>query len=512
MTSSGRNKIQTEKTSPALIGAKKSSPFFRGIVQPKLTINQPNDVYEQQADAVAEKVLQMNSNDSVPSKFFSPRISTIQRKCSHCEEEERKMQRKELNEEEGTVDHDLEKYIDNLDSKGQSLPGEVRNFYEPRIGYDFSKVKIHTDSVAAKSAQSINALAYTSGNNIVFNNGQYSPDSTSGKKLLGHELTHVVQQSNSIQPSGIQRMSIGTGDPPIWPSEYNLRVVPSGERDRVRSAISIVRNILNNPREYDDCIRAFNEHCPGDSQTAFVETFNNAVLWRIDNDGANGRGDILGHNIAYTQDGYNQGPQGLAQTLVHEMGHNCGIDEDHYLAELSANFCIAPEDEIGIRVGIGLNTPAVGVAFAYRRLIDLALSGQLQLSLGVDLDLLGLAAGIAGEARGYVNPSVFEFGSLSAGLRERINLWGGEGFGGITFGQEVGIDAGRFRVVRETGPEEFEYGVGFIVQSTLGAEFYIPANPPGLTFSAEVGYRYVRPLNAQAQDLHQLVFGVHWMF
>jgi len=184
----------------------KSSLFFKPLVQAKLSINQPNDIYEEEADAVAERVMQMNTNYAVQGKLSSPAISTIQRKCSHCEEEEREMQRKELNGEEASVDNDLENYVDNLDSKGQSLPEEVRNFYEPRIGYDFSKVKIHNDSVAAKSAQSINALAYTSGNNIVFNSGQYSPNTEGGKKLLGHELTHVVQQSNG---AAIQKQEAG---------------------------------------------------------------------------------------------------------------------------------------------------------------------------------------------------------------------------------------------------------------------------------------------------------------
>jgi hypothetical protein len=77
------------------------------------------------------------------------------------------------------------------------LSNEARNFYEPRFGYDFSQVKVHTDTVAAKSAQSINALAYTSGNNIVFNHNQFNENSENGKKLLAHELTHVVQQKTA---------------------------------------------------------------------------------------------------------------------------------------------------------------------------------------------------------------------------------------------------------------------------------------------------------------------------
>jgi hypothetical protein len=96
----------------------------------------------------------------------------------------------------------LENYIHKLDSGGQTLGNELQNYYEPRFGYDFSAVRIHNNAAAAESAESINALAYTSGNNIVFNNGEYAPGTQSGKKLLGHELTHVVQQSsltNTVQ-------------------------------------------------------------------------------------------------------------------------------------------------------------------------------------------------------------------------------------------------------------------------------------------------------------------------
>ena len=92
----------------------------------------------------------------------------------------------------------LDGYVGNLPGGGKPLSTELRSFYEPRFGYDFSKVRIHDDAAAAKSANSINALAYTHGNNIVFNSGQYSPQTNTGKRLLSHELTHVVQQGDSV--------------------------------------------------------------------------------------------------------------------------------------------------------------------------------------------------------------------------------------------------------------------------------------------------------------------------
>jgi hypothetical protein len=179
-----------------------TSPKNNSFIQPKLTINQPNDPYEQEADAMADKVMRMEQ-PGIQLKQLP--ISSVQKKCAHCQEEEKQMQRKEIDGKETIADNNVENYVGSLSSGGQPLPNNVRNFYEPRFGYDFSNVKVHTDTVAAKSAQSINALAYTSGSNIVFNNGQYSPNTDSGKRLLGHELTHVVQQGNTIQPKTIQR-------------------------------------------------------------------------------------------------------------------------------------------------------------------------------------------------------------------------------------------------------------------------------------------------------------------
>jgi hypothetical protein len=173
--------------------------------QPKLTVNQHNDVYEQEADAMADKVMRMPDPAHNDHAFFKPASTVVQRKCQHCEEEE-KVHRKESSGTEAQGSHELDSYVGSLGASGQRLPESSRQFFEPRFGRDFSNVRLHTDAVAAKSAQSINALAYTTGNNIVFNSGQYSPESDSGKKLMAHELTHVVQQK-SAGNGQIQRMA-----------------------------------------------------------------------------------------------------------------------------------------------------------------------------------------------------------------------------------------------------------------------------------------------------------------
>lgn len=93
---------------------------------------------------------------------------------------------------------------DVLRSPGHPLDAGTRSFMEPRFGHDFSGVRIHSDEHAAESARSVNARAYTVGQDVVFGAGQYAPGSMAGKRLLAHELTHVVQQSKATS-LGIQR-------------------------------------------------------------------------------------------------------------------------------------------------------------------------------------------------------------------------------------------------------------------------------------------------------------------
>jgi hypothetical protein len=93
---------------------------------------------------------------------------------------------------------------DVLRSSGAPLPSPVRAFMESRFQQDFGKVRVHTDDQAAESAQAVGARAYTVGRDIVFNQGQYTPESAAGRSLLAHELTHMVQQGvGAASPSRI---------------------------------------------------------------------------------------------------------------------------------------------------------------------------------------------------------------------------------------------------------------------------------------------------------------------
>jgi hypothetical protein len=90
---------------------------------------------------------------------------------------------------------------------GDALPDSVRAFMEPRFGADFGGVRVHTDSEAAELNRSLSAQAFTHGQDIYMPATRYEPGTDAGKRLLAHELTHVVQQTGHVQPS-IQRWSI----------------------------------------------------------------------------------------------------------------------------------------------------------------------------------------------------------------------------------------------------------------------------------------------------------------
>ena len=113
--------------------------------------------------------------------------------CGDCEKKARRLQRRAAPGRRD-VEEVPEAVHDVLRSHGSPLDSSARTFFESRFGQDFSNVRVHTDARAAESALSVNALAYTVGSDIVLGAGQYSPQTDAGRRLLAHELTHVVQQ------------------------------------------------------------------------------------------------------------------------------------------------------------------------------------------------------------------------------------------------------------------------------------------------------------------------------
>ncbi len=173
-----------------------------GTLQTKLRIGQPDDIYEQEADRVADAVMRMPEPE-----ILSRNELHIQRSCPACdenelkrqsinEEEEEKLQAKKTSDRAPEIDPNIESHIQSLNGEGQPLSEDSRAFFEPRFGHDFSQVRVHTDTKAAEAARAVNARAYTVGHDVVFGEGQFRPASFEGKKLMAHELTHVVQQGN----------------------------------------------------------------------------------------------------------------------------------------------------------------------------------------------------------------------------------------------------------------------------------------------------------------------------
>ena len=206
-------------------------PFLSpSTLQTKLTVGQPGDKYEQEADSVADHVVNLlAAPDAAPS---------VQTKCDSCEEKDQKVQLMEEEESvqmqaeeeemlqskvmEGTLQRsgqvkdafdqerelqmkangeptvangDLESQLASAKGAGTTLPADVQTQMEGAIGADFSGVKIHTGSDSQQMNKQLNAQAFTHGKDVFFNEGKYNPSSKQGQHLLAHELTHVVQQT-----------------------------------------------------------------------------------------------------------------------------------------------------------------------------------------------------------------------------------------------------------------------------------------------------------------------------
>ena len=177
-----------------------------GILQRKLTINQPGDAFEQEADRVAEKVMRMPdpaaTREPVAASGMGARLQRCSCgkstgtgiQCEECKSQAMQLQRSSASSSEDAtappIVHDV------LNSPGRPLDAATRNFMEPRFGHDFSNVRVHTGDKASESAKAVGALAYTVGRDIAFAAGQYNTASSAGNKLLAHELAHTVQQGS----------------------------------------------------------------------------------------------------------------------------------------------------------------------------------------------------------------------------------------------------------------------------------------------------------------------------
>lgn len=242
--------FQTHPWAGALPVTFSAAPISR--IQTKLTVGAPDDAYEREADAVAERVMQMGEaplhqmNATMPHKQSPAGVPHLQRAAAH----------ESPREEDGIVvgKEDAATPVQRLGkvqnpsreplvsqaslqrraSMGTPLAEDLGAWMGSRMSADFSGVRIHHDGEAAGFADAIQARAFTHGRDIYFNHGEYQPATAGGKRLLAHELTHVIQQGaaksgTAATPSpatpAIQRMGpIGpvtvTGKAPWRQSPY----------------------------------------------------------------------------------------------------------------------------------------------------------------------------------------------------------------------------------------------------------------------------------------------------
>lgn len=184
-------------------------------LQAKLAIGAPGDQYEQEADTVAAQVVdQINAPQTIQQPIqrqdmpeeedeklqMKPLGGIIQRQ--ETPEEDEKLQMKPLvqrsTETATPASASLEASIGSARGQGQPLGDNVRGSMEQAFGADFSSVRVHSDTQSDQLNQSIQARAFTTGQDIFFRQGEYQPGNRGGQELLAHELTHVVQQNGSL--------------------------------------------------------------------------------------------------------------------------------------------------------------------------------------------------------------------------------------------------------------------------------------------------------------------------
>lgn len=223
--------------------------FSPVIVQPKLKIGEPDDQYERQADRVAETVV-------------SSPAPVIQQQS--MEEEELIQMKSDSGQSVGAAPTAIAQKIQAAGG-GSRLPETVSNEMSQKMGVDFSNVNIHTGPEASRLNKTLGARAFTHGADVFFNSGEYNPGSREGKRLLAHELTHVVQQGGVYKV--IQRNGDEEQEPVTQLSGHyrSAERFENGHRKRTDLFISVNQlTLTGNFRSFIDQGEGFDVENSGD--------------------------------------------------------------------------------------------------------------------------------------------------------------------------------------------------------------------------------------------------------
>ena len=209
-------------------------------VQLKLSVGAPDDALEHEADNVADRVMNMPGNSFIQHKAHFGEGE----KAQHGPVTESLQKKNDIN---GTaVPGDVGRQIESSKGNGTTMDPGTKSFMESRFGTEFSDVKIHAGAESGQLSEALNAQAFTVGKDIYFNQGKYNPGTESGKRLLAHELTHTIQQSNTAQ--SVQREPDVVNMPPMtitagMPDTSSLTTpVPAGSITAGRTQADIELN------------------------------------------------------------------------------------------------------------------------------------------------------------------------------------------------------------------------------------------------------------------------------
>ncbi len=197
----------------APVWAAAAAPWRQGALplQRSLKVNEPGDQYEQEAERAAEQVMRMPlapepAEDAPRQTCACGRPLGPDGMCDQCRREQQSLQRQvtgDTGAAAGTPEPEAAPPSVHaaLQQPGQPVDGATRHFMESRFGRDFGRVRVHTGAAAASSAEAVGAHAYAVGQDLVFNQGEYRPESVTGRRLLAHELAHTLQQGAVATPA-----------------------------------------------------------------------------------------------------------------------------------------------------------------------------------------------------------------------------------------------------------------------------------------------------------------------
>lgn len=182
----------------------------QGLLQPKCATCREEEIQKnEEGEGRHEKDMVQKKPIFESNKTLLDDKHAVQRKCAHCEADEKESKVQKKSSGESAAPGNIESGLQSSKGGGHTLPDATRLQMESSFGADFSKVRIHENSSAVQMSKDISAQAFTHGSDIYFNSGKYDTSSNSGKNLLAHELTHVVQQGAAFGKS-IQRIPDNT--------------------------------------------------------------------------------------------------------------------------------------------------------------------------------------------------------------------------------------------------------------------------------------------------------------